>query len=106
MPKSGIKIIEDILGSGPLIQKGDRVKLSYDVALNRGDVLFHNQEAIWTVGDRNFVAGFRYGVEGMRIGGVRKFKAAPHLCYRNEEVPGVPKNAVLVVTIKKLELTD
>ena len=104
MSKSGIKVLEDSLGNGRPIQKGDRVRLCYDIALNRGDILFENQEAVWTVGDRNFVAGFRYGLEGMRIGGFRKFKASPHLCYRDEKVAGVPKEAVLVVTIKKLEL--
>jgi FKBP-type peptidyl-prolyl cis-trans isomerase len=106
MPKSGIKVLEDSPGSGAPIQKGDRVKVCYDIALNRGDILFENQEAVWTVGDRNFVAGFRYGLEGMRVGGVRKFKASPHLCYRDEEVAGIPKEAVLVVTIKKLELIN
>jgi FKBP-type peptidyl-prolyl cis-trans isomerase len=106
MPKPGIKVLEDMPGSGPPIQKGDRVKLCYDIALNRGDVLFQNQEAVWTVGDRTFVAGFRYGLEGMRVGGSRKFKASSHLCYRDEEMAGVPASAVLVVTIKKLELTN
>ena len=106
MPKSGIKILEEIRGSGREIQKGDRINLLYDVALNQGDVLFHDQKASWTVGDRNFVAGFRYGLEGMRFGGIRKFKASPHLCYRDEDISGVPKNAVLVITIKTLELAD
>lgn len=106
MPKSGIKVLEDLPGGGPLIQNGDRVRLCYDIALNRGEVIFENQEAVWTVGDRSFVAGFRYGLAGMRIGGSRKFKASPHLCYRDQEVPGVPKGAVLIISIKKLELAS
>lgn len=104
MPKPGIKILEDTSGTGPVIQKGDRVRLRYDVALNRGEVLFQNQEAIWTVGDRNIVAGFRYGLEGMRTGGTRKFKASPHLCFRDKGVAGIPENAVLVISITQLEL--
>ena len=104
MPKSGIKILEDSPGTGRPIQKGDHLRLCYDIALSRGGILCENQAAAWTVGDRNFVAGFRYGLEGMRVGGFRKFKASPHLCYRDEKVAGVPKDAVLVVTVKKLEL--
>ena len=54
----------------------------------------------YEVADRNAVAGFRYGLEGMRIGGVRKFKASPHLCYRDLELDGIPKNAVLIFDIR------
>ena len=104
MPRSGITIITDIPGAGPELKKGDRVRLLYDIQLNRGDFLVKNQEAVWTVGDRNFVAGFRYGLEGIRVGGTRQFKASPHLCYRDAETAVIPKNAVLICDIKKVEL--
>ncbi|HEY5792454.1 MAG TPA: FKBP-type peptidyl-prolyl cis-trans isomerase [Chthoniobacterales bacterium] len=104
MPKSGIQIISDLPGTGPELKKGDRVLLCYDIQLSRGDFLVQDQEADWTVGDRNFVAGFRYGLEGMRAGGSRKFKASPHLCYRDAEAPGIPRNAVLICNIKRVEI--
>jgi FKBP-type peptidyl-prolyl cis-trans isomerase len=50
------------------------------------------------------VAGFRYGLEGMRAGGTRKFRASPHLCYRDLELERIPKNAVLIFNVKKLEV--
>lgn len=104
MPKSGIKILSDTPGSGAEPKKGDRVSLRYDILLNNGDVVVRDQESVWTVGDRNFVAGFRYGLEGMRLGGTRKFKASPHLCFRDTEVGGIPKNAVLICDIKRFEM--
>ena len=104
MPKAGIKIVSETPGSGPELKKGDRVRLRYDIQLNRGDLLVTDEEAVWTVGDRNFVAGFRYGLEGMRAGGTRRFKASPHLCYRDAEVAGIPKNAVLICDIKHVEI--
>jgi len=104
MPRSGIKILSDTPGTGPELKKGDRVRLRYDIELTRGELLAKDQEQIWVVGDRNVVAGFRYGLEGMRPGGTRKFKASPHLCYRDEQVGRVPKNAVLVFNIKLVEL--
>jgi FKBP-type peptidyl-prolyl cis-trans isomerase len=104
MPKSGIKILFDTPGTGPELKKGDRVRLRYDIQLNRGDFLVKDQEATWTVGDRNFVAGFRYGLEGIRGGGTRRFRASPHLCYRNAEAAGIPKNAVLICDIKYVEI--
>ena len=104
MPKSGIKIISDVPGSGPELKKGDVVLIRYDIQLSKGDFLLTDQESLWTVGDRNFVAGFRYGLEGIRAGGTRKFKASPHLCYRDVEVAGIPKNAVLICYIKSVEI--
>ncbi len=104
--KSGIKIVSETLGSGPVLKKGDRVRLTYDMQLNRGDFLFKDQQAMLTVGDRNFIAGFRYGLEGMRAGGTRRFRASPHLCYRDTEVAGIPKNAVLVCDIKNVEIVS
>ena len=104
MPKAGINIVSDTPGTGPELKKGDRVRLRYDILLNRGEVLLQDQEAVWTVGDRNFIAGFRYGLEGMRSGGTRRFKASPHLCYRDADVFGIPKNAVLVCDIKHVEI--
>ena len=104
MPKSGIKIIEETPGSGPELKKGDRVRLRYDIRLNRGDFLVRDRDEIWTVGDRKTVAGFRYGLDGMRAGGSRQFRASPHLCYRDEEFAGIPKNAVLIFDIKYVEI--
>jgi len=49
-------------------------------------------------------AGLFYGVQGMRIGGTRKLRIAPHLAYGEQGVPGViPPNAVLTVEVSVLE---
>jgi FKBP-type peptidyl-prolyl cis-trans isomerase len=104
MPKSGIKIFFDSPGTGPELKKGDRVKIRYDIQLNRGDVVLKNQETVLTMGDREYIAGLLYGLEGMRAGGARRFRAGPHLCYRDQEVKGIPKNAVLIFDIKNVEV--
>jgi len=104
MPRSGIKILSETAGTGSEIKESDKVLVCYDVALNRGEIIANDQETILSIGDREVVAGFRYGLEGMRIGGTRKFKASPHLCYRENELEKIPKNAVLVFTIKSLQL--
>lgn len=104
MAKSGIRIIADSPGDGPELKKGDRVRVIFDIQFNRGDYLYKNQETIYVVGDRNFIAGFRYGLEGIRPGGTRQFRASPHLCYRDAELQSIPKNAVLIIYIKQVEL--
>src|SRR5687767_5133579 len=104
MPKSGIKIVSEAPGPGPELKKGDRVRLRYDIQLNRGDFLARDQETVLTIGDRELVAGFRYGLEGIRAGGTRRFRASPHLCYRDAELASIPKNAVLIFDIKCVEI--
>lgn len=104
MPKSGIKILAETPGTGPELKKGDRVRIRYDIQLNRGDFLVRDQETVLTIGDREFIAGFLYGLEGMRAGGERRFKASPHLCYRDKELASIPKNAVLVVEVRQVEI--
>jgi FK506-binding nuclear protein len=104
MPRSGIKILSETLGTGPELKKGDRVRLRYDIHLNRGDFLARDRDEIWTIGDRTAVAGFRYGLEGMRAGGTRRFRASPHLCYREEGTGAVPKDATLIFDIKHVEI--
>jgi hypothetical protein len=51
--------------------------------------------------DREYMfAGLFYGVEGMRVGGVRRLRIAPHLAYRETGVPGiVPPNAILTLEV-------
>jgi FKBP-type peptidyl-prolyl cis-trans isomerase len=104
MPGSGVKILSDIAGCGPEIKNGDKVRVRYDIQLNRGECLAKDLETTFTVGDRNVVAGLRYGLEGMSVGGIRRFKASPHLCYRDQELDRIPKNAVLVFDITKLDI--
>lgn len=105
-PKPGVKILADVSGEGPELRKGDRVRVRYAIRLNHGDCVRDDETVEFTIGDREFVAGFRYGLERMRVGGTRVFRASPHLCYRDEALPAVPKNAVLVFEIKQVELIE
>jgi FKBP-type peptidyl-prolyl cis-trans isomerase len=104
MSRPGIKIIEDIPGPGCELQQGDRVRICYDIELNRGDFIAQDQTSVMTIGRREIIAGFRYGLEGMRVGGQRRFRASPHLCYRDQEFGTIPANAALVFHVKSVEL--
>jgi len=88
------------------LKTGERVRLRYDISLNRGDFVVRDREDMIIVGDRNTIAGFRYGLEGMRAGGTRESRASPHLCYRDMEIAGIPADAVLVRDIKQVDMLD
>jgi FKBP-type peptidyl-prolyl cis-trans isomerase len=103
--KSGIKILSDTPGTGPEVRPNDRVVLVHSCYLSKGGVIYEARKETVTLSDRENVAGFRYGIEGMQAGGQRKYQASPHLCYGEAGVPGkIPPNALLVfdVTLERI----
>ena len=55
--------------------------------------------------DREFLfSGLFYGVIGMKVGGIRKLRIAPHLAFGDKGVEGmIPPNALLTVEVAVLE---
>lgn len=105
MTKPGIRIIDDQPGTGQPAEKGDTIEVIYELALNRGELVQSRQRYEMVLGDRNVIAGLNYGIEGMRQGGRRKFKASPHLCYGDSGVPEkIPVSAVLVFDVTLLTI--
>ena len=105
MHKPGIKIIEDIIGEGQSVKLGDTIQIEYDLSLNRGEKI-KSDTFCMVLGDRNIIAGLNYGIEGMKAGGIRTFKASPHLCYGDKCVTGkIPQNAVLIFKVHLLEIS-
>ena len=70
------------------VLEDDRATLTTDVRINR--------EAL--------ISGLFYGIEGMRVGGIRKLRISPHMAFGERGVPGIiPEDAVLVAEITILE---
>lgn len=59
------------------------------------------------LGRREVIAGLRYGIEGMRVGGKRTLVISPHLAYGPKGVPErVPPNATLKCDVELLEVRE
>ena len=98
---SGLRITEIEIGTGAVAVRGASVTVRYSARLNRGDAIQKDVVVTFKVGERNTIAGLSYGVAGMRVGGRRRLRVAPHLAYRAVGVPGlIPPNAMLVFEVE------
>lgn len=118
--RPGVEVLEEELGTGALIERLSFYDVRIRMWLSRGEPVRWKQA--WGLCDqarteddgatlftslrvdREFMfAGLFYGVEGMRVGGTRRLRVAPHLAYRETGVPGiVPPNALLTVEVSIL----
>ena len=122
--RSGIKILEDVPGVGPPIERHSFYRIRIRMWLNRGEAV--RWQSPWGLIDRAvleddghtlitdvrldrvfLINGLFYGLEGMRVGGTRKLKISPHLAYGERGVPSViPPNSVLVAEVALLDKRD
>jgi len=106
---SGIKVIENIEGTGGVALRGDTVEFECQGYLSHGECIQDRLLMSATLGKRSLVSGIEYSLVGMRAGGYRKVKISPHLGYRNEGVEGkIPPNAVLIyeLWVHRVEKAD
>ena len=107
---SGLRVTELTIGTGAVAERGKSVAVHFRGFLRRGDQVASSHEqrepVRFVVGKRQTIAGFDYGVEGMKVGGTRSMIVSPHLGYRGATVTNIPPNAVLRFEIELLEVRD
>ncbi len=107
---SGLRIKDLTLGTGSLATRGSLVTIHYRCYLNHGDSCGNSydtgQPLRMVLGRRHAIAGFEYGVEGMKVGGLRSIVVSPHLAYRDQTVSGIPANAALRFEVELNDVED
>jgi FK506-binding nuclear protein len=103
--RGGVEFEDLTVGEGAVAVCGTDVEVVYTLSLNHGDVVQADQSCAFRVGRRDVIAGLDYGVEGMRAGGERRIRVGPHLGYGDQEVPGIPANALLEFRVKVVKVT-
>lgn len=96
-----------VVGTGAEVQPGQRITVVYtgwlysDTASENKGAIFNgpNQAASFEL--NGVIAGWRQGIPGMRIGGVRRLVVPPELAYGNTTPePGlIPPNATLIFEV-------
>lgn len=104
--RRGVAVEELELGQGAEATRETTVHVRYDLYLNFGECLQRGVQHSIDLGAREVIAGLRYGIEGMCVGGRRRIRVGPHLAYRDRGVPGViPPNALLIFDVELLGVT-
>jgi FKBP-type peptidyl-prolyl cis-trans isomerase FkpA len=103
-------IYEDIqIGDGDIAEKGKIALVHYTGWLNNAahtrfdSTRLHNKPFSFPIGSGRVIAGLDEGVQGMRVGGIRKLIIPPQLGYGVEGAVGViPPNATLIFEVELL----
>lgn len=115
--RPGVEVLADVPGGGVPVARHNWYQLRLKMWLRKGDPvrwsttwgtfpaqLEDNGETLVThvrLDREQLVAGLFYGCEGMRVGGKRTVRIAPHLAFKEQGVPGViPPNALLTAEIE------
>jgi len=105
--KSGL-VYEDIkVGKGAEAKAGDTVTVHYTGWLTNGTKFDsskdRNEPFVFHLGAGGVIPGWDEGVQGMKVGGVRKLTIPPQLGYGASGAGGViPPNATLVFEVELL----
>lgn len=106
---SGLQIEEITVGTGAVATAGQHVIVHYTGWLTDGTKFDsskdRNDPFQFPLGQRNVIAGWDEGVQGMLVGGVRKLTIPPELGYGARGAGGViPPNATLVFEVELLDI--
>ena len=104
--------IEDIKqGDGQEAKAGDTVSVHYTGTLTNGTKFDSSKDRNtpfdFDLGAGQVIEGWDQGVEGMKVGGVRKLTIPPDLAYGSRGAGGViPPNATLIFEVELLGVTQ
>jgi hypothetical protein len=118
--RPGLVLLTDVPGDGAPVQRQERYRVRLRLWLGDGQAVGFGEAAALTgtsaldderatlvttirINRGDLIAGLFYGVEGMRVGGLRRLKIQPHLAYGDRSVPGIPAGATLTAEITILE---
>src|SRR5512145_2760203 len=96
--RRGIDVLNDVTGVGDEVRRGRTYLMRLRMWLHRGEPVVwampwglvdrarledegHTLVTDLRVDRENLINGLFYGIEGMRVGGLRKLRIAPHLAY-------------------------
>ena len=104
---SGLRYLDEVVGTGATVQKGQTASVHYTGWLTTGQKFDSSRDRgqpfAFPVGAGRVIAGWDEGVAGMKVGGKRRLILPPSLGYGAQGAPGaIPPNATLIFDVEVL----
>ena len=107
---SGLKYIDEIVGTGKTPKTGDKVKVHYTGTLTDGTKFDssrdRNQPFEFPLGVGRVIKGWDEGVSTMKVGGKRKLIIPAELGYGSRNMGAIPPNSILFFDVELLEVIE
>lgn len=102
----GVRIKDLVVGTGTTAGPKSLVTVACSLSLRQGKCVWSG-ELTFSLQGRRVIAGLRYGIRGMAVGGKRLLRISPHLAYGGQGIAGlIPAGAVLIAEVELLDSTD
>jgi FKBP-type peptidyl-prolyl cis-trans isomerase len=106
---SGLKYTDEKVGTGAEAKAGQQVSVHYTGWLTNGTKFDSSKDRgqpfVFPLGGGRVIKGWDEGVQGMKVGGVRKLTIPANLGYGAQGAGGViPPNATLVFEVELLDV--
>jgi FKBP-type peptidyl-prolyl cis-trans isomerase len=102
----GVKCLDLVIGKGPIIQHRKKIRVSYTLRAKShttGKILDSSKNFPFRIGKGEVIQGWDIGLEGMKVGGVRRLVVPPLAGYGNKDV-GAGRGADLYFEIELLHV--
>lgn len=108
MPRGRGKVeFEDVRpGVGEVATREHEARIACSIFLRRGECVQKLDDCWIDLKRREAIAGLQYGIEGMRVGGLRRIIVPPHLGYGSAGFPTdeLLAKAMLICEVELLDL--
>lgn len=105
---SGLKYVDQVVGSGAGPSPGKRVKIHYTGTLENGtkfdSSVDRGQPYEFVIGQGAVIKGWDEGVMSMKVGGKRKLIIPPNLGYGATGNGAIPANSTLLFDVELIEV--
>ena len=103
---AGLGVVDEKVGSGESAKAGDTVTVNYTGKFTDGKVfdssIPRGEPFTFTLGAKQVIEGWDYGVAGMKVGGKRILTVPPALGYGANAIGPIPANSTLVFEVELL----
>lgn len=102
-----IKIVDETVGTGQAVKKGDTITVNYTGTLTNGkvfDTSIGKQPFTTQIGVGQVIRGWDLGLIGMKVGGKRKLTIPSDLGYGAQAQGAIPANSTLIFEVELLSI--